>query len=71
MRNVAEHIDEYSLGKGRDPSVVKEMLEASTLDPDGPTLRWLETELDASQALAAGEALFRAIQEAGSGFPSA
>jgi hypothetical protein len=41
IRDVAEHIDDYALEKGRNKSVVRKALEVSTLDAQGPTLEWL------------------------------
>jgi len=68
MRNVSEHIDDYASGKGRNRGVSKEMLEVSTLGPNGPTLTWLGSELNAQYALEAAERLFREIQQVGNAF---
>ncbi|WP_144007161.1 hypothetical protein [Pelomonas sp. KK5] len=68
MRDVAEHIDDYALDRGRSRSVARNSLEVSSLNDDGPTLEWLEARLNAEEALHAAQRLFRAIQEASSAF---
>jgi hypothetical protein len=64
VRDVAEHIDEYALDQGRRKSVARQSLEVSTIEAEGPTLHWLETRLNAREALQASEALFAAVKEA-------
>jgi hypothetical protein len=68
MRDVAEHIDDYALDRGRSRSVAHHSLEVSSLNDDGPTLEWLEARLNAEEALRAAQELFCAIQEASSAF---
>lgn len=62
MRNVGEHIDEYAIEKGRDRNVDRRALQAGSLGK--VTLDWLGVRLDADAALAAAEALHRAIKVA-------
>lgn len=63
MRNVAEHIDEYAVDQGRKKTILRQSLEVSTMDADGPTLHWLETRLNARAAVRASETLFAAISD--------
>lgn len=62
MRNVGEHIDEYAIEKGRDRNVDRRALQAGSFGK--VTLDWLGGRLDADAALAAAEALHRAIKVA-------
>jgi hypothetical protein len=64
MRNVAEHVDDYALDRGRKKSVARQGLEVSTLTDDGITLHWLGHSLNADDAIRAGQALFKSIQDA-------
>ena len=63
FRNVAEHIDDYALDRGREQSVCRRSLEVASFDAEGPTLHWLGFFLNARQALQASEHLFAAIQD--------
>jgi len=63
MRDVAEHIDDYALDQGRTTSIVRQSLEVSTLEEEGPTLHWLGATLNALHALQASQRLFAAIKE--------
>lgn len=62
MRNVGEHVDEYAVERGRDRSIDRRALQAGTFD--ATTLEWLGERLDADDALAAAERLYRAIDDA-------
>jgi hypothetical protein len=62
MRNVGEHIDEYAIEKGRDRNVDRRALQVGSFGK--VTLDWLGGRLDADAALAAAEALHRAIKAA-------
>lgn len=64
MRDVAEHVDDYALDQGRQKVVARQSLEVSTMEADGPTLRWLQARLNAREASQASRALFAAVQEA-------
>lgn len=57
-----EHIDEYAIEKGRDRNVNRRALQAGSFGK--VTLDWLGGRLDADAALAAAEALHRAIKVA-------
>jgi hypothetical protein len=71
MRDVAEHIDDYALERGKNKTVVRQSLEVSAMEV-GPTLEWLNGRLNAEEALQAAGKLFRSIQEASCAFqPSA
>lgn len=63
LRNVAEHIDDYAVDRGREQSVGRQSLEVSSLDAEGPTLHWLDSALNATEALQASERLFAAVKE--------
>jgi hypothetical protein len=64
MRDVAEHIDDYALDRGRQNAVPRQLLEVSTMEADGPTLCWLQSRLNAREASHASRALFAALKEA-------
>lgn len=68
LRDIAEHIDEYAVGRGRQRSVKRQELEVSQMSTDPPVLVWLGHELNARDALHAGQKLFRSIQEAAAAF---
>ena len=62
MRDVAEHLDDYAIDKGRDVSISRESLEVGVV---GDSLfQWLGHELNADTALSAAQQLFRDIQQA-------
>ncbi|MFZ5496142.1 MAG: hypothetical protein ACOZE5_12505 [Verrucomicrobiota bacterium] len=63
MRDVAEHIDEYSVDAGRDQSVSRKSLEVGYCD--GETWQWLGYDLNPRAALMAGIELFEAIRRCG------
>ncbi len=63
FRNVAEHIDDYALDRGREQSVRRQSLEVSSFDGEGPTLHWLGSTLNATEALKASQRLFVAIKD--------
>ena len=62
VRDVAEHIDDYSVEKGRRKSVSRFALEVSSICADGPTLDWLGAQVNANSAFVAAENLFLAMQ---------
>lgn len=55
LRNVGEHIDAYTLGKGRDPSVGRPQVQTGGWD--GTVFEWLGVELDTEDALNAARKL--------------
>jgi hypothetical protein len=63
MRDVAEHVDDYAVDKGRDPTVARQALEVSYMSEDGPTLTWLGVELNAGDAVRCSQDLFKAMQD--------
>jgi hypothetical protein len=63
FRNVAEHIDDYAVDRGRERSVDRRSLEVSTFNSEGPTLHWLGSALNATEALQASERLFTAVKQ--------
>lgn len=63
FRNVAEHIDDYAVDRGREQSVGRQSLEVSSFDAEGPTLHWLGSALNATEALQLSERLFAAIKD--------
>jgi hypothetical protein len=64
IRNVAEHIDDYAIERGRTRTVSRLNLESSTLSLRGPTLSWLGAYVNANTALRAAEKLFGEMQSA-------
>lgn len=64
MRDVAEHVDDYAIDRGRQKAVGRRALEVSTMQADGPTLCWLQARLNAREASHASRALFAAVKEA-------
>src|ERR1700761_6329203 len=56
MRDVAEHIDDYAMGTGRDKSINRKSLEVGITD--GETWEWLGFKLDVGVALRAGIKIF-------------
>jgi hypothetical protein len=66
LRNVAEHFDDYVLGKGRDKSLTaaefRSGLQASSLTVTG--YRWFDIEVNFDNCLAAAQVLFQAIKSA-------
>jgi len=63
FRDVAEHIDDYALDQGRRQNVKRQALEVSTLNGNGNSLSWLGRTLNADEALAASESLFKSLQD--------
>lgn len=61
MRNVAEHIDDYARGKGRDKSVKASSLEVAGWD--GDYLEWLGYKLNLKDALNESAKLFGVISD--------
>lgn len=53
-----------ALDEGHNKSVVRQALEVSTLDAQGPTLQWLGATLNAGEALQASQDLFAALKDA-------
>ena len=64
LRDVAEHIDEYSMDNGRNKSVSRMDLEVSSLTHHGQTFTWLGESINVDRALEASTALFKSIKEA-------
>jgi len=71
LRNVGEHIDEYSLGIGHDPSIQWRQLQVGKWD--GKVFYWLDVELNVEEAMTAAERLLADLnavrQKAGSYCP--
>lgn len=63
FRNVAEHIDDYAVDRGRDKSIHRFSLESSNIEDDGQTFAWLGHSLNAKTALHAAETLFKSLQD--------
>lgn len=65
MRDVAEHIDDYAIEKGKVTSVERGLLEVSSLGDggEGLVLEWLGHELNADKALSASGKLFDTIRK--------
>ena len=61
MRNVAEHIDDYVAGKGKDKSVQIPSLEVASINDDESV--WLGYSLNTTIALSASNALFEEIKK--------
>jgi hypothetical protein len=68
MRNVIEHIDDYSLDQGRDRKVSRRSLEVGVYNDT--VIHWLGHELNADVAVQAAQALFKEMQAAQSLFPN-
>jgi hypothetical protein len=70
MRDVAEHIDDYAIDRGREPSVNRYALEVSSFsdDDDRLVLEWLEHQLNADEALKASQKLFDTIRKVSTAF---
>jgi len=70
MRDVAEHIDDYAVDKGRETSVQRYGLEVSSLydDEEGIALEWLGHALNSDMALTKSRNLFAVIQKASVAF---
>jgi len=64
MRDVAEHFDDYAVDDGHRKEIMRQSLESSSINEDGPALIWLDRELNAEIALQASKVLFIAIQDA-------
>jgi len=64
LRDVAEHIDDYAIDKGRDSSIERKQLEVSCLceGENDVTLSWLGYEINISDALQASYKLFDVIK---------
>jgi hypothetical protein len=61
MRDVAEHIDDYAVDRGRDRSISRKSLEVAS--SDGETWEWLGFEIDGGKALSASVSLFGALKD--------
>jgi hypothetical protein len=62
LRNVSEHIDEYNLDAGRNPSVSRRQVQTwamVTNDDGGLVWKWLGESLDVQRSEAAAVALYR------------
>lgn len=69
FRDVAEHVDDYAVDRGKQSSISRKELEVSSLGDDGMTLSWLGHELSADAALNASRKLFDALKGASSTLP--
>jgi hypothetical protein len=70
MRDVAEHIDDYAVDRGRESSIARQSLEVSSMSENGSALGWLGVELNSHEVLKASQRLFEAIKEASTVFTS-
>jgi hypothetical protein len=70
MRDVAEHIDDYAVDRGRERSIARQSLEVSFMSNDDSTIEWLGARLNSQEALKASQRLFEAIKEASRAFTS-
>ena len=61
MRDVAEHIDDYAMDKGRNKDIDRKALEVFVLDESA--VNWLGRDLDLNVALQASLNLFRVIKD--------
>lgn len=66
MRDAAEHIDDYARDKGKKKEISRQSLEVGIVSDRN--FEWLGCKLNVDVAKAASEALFKAIQSAGSAF---
>lgn len=55
MRDVAEHVDEYAINRGRRKMVDRLALEVSAMSHDGSTLEWLGARLNTNEASQAAQ----------------
>jgi len=62
MRDVAEHIDDYAINRGRDREVSPRNLEVGVIGDS--IIQWLGYELNADMAVSAAVQLFKRIQQA-------
>jgi hypothetical protein len=62
MRDIAEHIDDYALDRGRDRAISRASLEVGVIGDS--TIEWLGQRLDSNIALSAAHQLFKEIQQA-------
>ncbi len=62
MRDVAEHFDDYSMGRGRIKGIRRQALEVGVTGPR--IFQWPGYELDADAALQAARWLFQSFQRA-------
>jgi hypothetical protein len=60
LRNVGEHIDDYTLGKGRNSSIGRSQLQVGGWD--GTIFKWLDVELNAEGALNAARKLVGEVE---------
>lgn len=61
-RDVAEHFDEYSIGKGKMKNIEPRGLEVFMLTNGGNTLTWLDKSISTQDVLIASEHLFRELK---------
>lgn len=59
MRNIAEHIDEYAIGRGNDKEKDRRGLEVIRVS--GTDFNWMEENINSDDALAAANALWHSI----------
>jgi hypothetical protein len=62
MRDMAEHIDDYSLDRGRMKSISRKQLQVGMMN--GRKVYWLDEEVDLDLALRAAEGLTLAVRKA-------
>lgn len=60
MRDVAEHIEDYALSKGKDRTISRQSLEVGSFD--GETWSWLEFEINCPKALSTCEEIFEILK---------
>ncbi len=64
LRDIAEHIDEYSVDRGKDSSVPRRYLENRMFTNSGQTWTWLGASINTEDALGAANELYCAIKAA-------
>lgn len=72
IRDVAEHIDDYAVDRGKDSTIARQSLEVSLMSENDSKLKlnWLGGELSTDEALRASQKLFETIKEASRFFKS-
>ena len=64
MRDVAEHIDDYSVDAGHNRGISRKSLEVAS--SDGETWNWLDSSINANEAMSASIQLFSALKDCAS-----
>lgn len=62
LRDTAEHIDEYSVERGKESSVERRYLENRMISDEGRTWSWLDASINTEKALDAASELFESLK---------